>query len=185
MLAVLTLAGCSSTATGQAIPSNSAGDSSGSTSISLPPRPKSIPLNGVDPCSLLTATQRAQFGIGDGKKTIVGHGETGSACAYNLTDINSGTGGFDVGVITSPGIEHWLNPNLIATVKQVTVAGFPAVNITNEGQATGCDTAISVADGQMLEVDNGVVAQGLTSAQSCEKTNAVAEAAMATLQTLK
>lgn len=184
-LAMMTLAACSNTETGQASASAAGATGSGSPAISLPSRPKDIPLNGVDPCALLTAAQRSQFGINGGKETIVGHGETGKACGYNFTAIGSGTGGYDISTITSPGIEHWLNPNLIAKVKQVAVAGFPAVDITNEGEATGCGTAISVADGQMLMVDNGVVAQGMTSAQSCAKTNAVAEAAMATLQTLK
>lgn len=140
---------------------------------------------GVDPCQLLTAPQRAQFQVKPGVKVRVGHEEVGTACAFNDAN-NAGGQGYDVATLTSPGIEYWLNPYLTDTITQVSIAGFPAVNVTPVlAQATGCATDVSVANGQLLEVDNALVANGLTKAQSCQKTNEVAQAAMATLLGLK
>ena len=40
-----------------------AGTPSAPTGVLLPPRPREIRLDGVDPCSLLTAEQRAALGL--------------------------------------------------------------------------------------------------------------------------
>jgi hypothetical protein len=193
VLAVMTLAGCSSSEAGQptAAPGTPASGSAsgsfdnGAGSVRLPPRPKSIAMNGVDPCALLTAAQQAQFQVKPGEKAELGPRQTGATCAFNATS-NAAGQGYDIATLTSPGIQTWLDPYRTDHISQVTIAGFPAVDITTvEQQATGCSTAIDVADGQLLQVDNGLIVPGLTQQQSCQKTNAVAEAAMATLQTLK
>lgn len=186
--AVMTVAACSSTESGQpspAAPSTSGFQGNGTNHITLPPRPRDIPMAGVDPCTLLTAAQQARFQVKAGVRVPVGHEEVGLGCAYNNLN-NAGGQGLDIAAITSPGIEHWLNPYLTDTITQVSIAGFPALNVTPVlAQATGCSTNVSVANGQMLEIDNGLDATGMTKAQSCQKTNEVAQAAMATLLSLK
>src|SRR5205085_170714 len=111
-LAMATLAACSSTASGQAVPTGNVGAPAGTNGISLPPRPSTISMGGVDPCKLLTAAQQARFQVRSGVPAHLAHGETGSVCAFNFPDVTS-TGGYDISAVTSPGIEHWLNPNLI------------------------------------------------------------------------
>src|SRR5919109_3942694 len=56
---VLLVGGCTSVVGGQSAPVGS----SESTGIQLPPRPREVRLDGVDPCSLLTAEQRAELGL--------------------------------------------------------------------------------------------------------------------------
>lgn len=183
VLAALTVAACSSTETGQATATSTAG--SGSSGVSLPPRPQDISLSGVDACALLTGAQQSQFQVHAGVKAPQATGFTGSACTFQFASEAAGQL-YGISADTSPGIEHWLNPYLTDNVTQVTIAGFPAVTVSpKNAQATGCTTAVSVANGQMLEASTALIATGMTKVQSCEKTNAVAEAAMATLQTLK
>jgi uncharacterized protein DUF3558 len=184
LLTVGSVAACSSVATGQAEPTDTTRTGS-PASFSLPPRPTTISMNGVDPCALLTAAQQARFQVKAGEKAPVAAGETGAVCQYDWAESTAGPGGYGVSAITSPGIEFWLDQNDNATINQTTIAGFPAVDVQGDNQDTGCTTSVSVADGQVLEIDNGLLAQGMTSAQSCAKTNAVAEAAMTTLQTLR
>jgi hypothetical protein len=188
VLAVMTLAACSTTESGQPNPaSGSSGQASPNdpATVSLPPRPRDISMVDVDPCALLTAAQRAQFQVHPGVTIAEAIGVTGRVCGYQF-DSEAGGQEYTIAATTSPGIEHWLNPYLTDNITQVSIGGFPAVDITAKlNQATGCQTAVSVAKGQMLEVGNGVDVPGMTQAQSCARTNQVADAALATLQTLK
>lgn len=191
--AVMTLAACTGTEPGRPSPAGTTTGSdfqgNGANHLTLPPRPRDVPLAGVDPCTLLTTAQRAQIQVRPGVKSSIGHGFTGAGCSFPLSDVLHGGAGQSYGVsaIVSPGVEHWLNPYLTDTVTQVTVAGFPAVTVTPTlAQATGCSTAVSVANGQMLETDTGVTApNGMTKAQACAKSQEIAQAAMATLLSLK
>jgi hypothetical protein len=116
-----------------------------------------------------------------------GHHAAGLACSFADQDPTS-TRLYDINADTTPGVAYYLDSALAQTneVKQISIAGFPALSVTStDSTDTSCLTAVDVADGQMLTVDDGTVVQGQTKAQSCEQTNAVAEAAMSTLQTRK
>ena len=54
VVAALLMAGCTTTVEGPP---------PAPTGVVLPPRPRDVRLEGVDPCSLLTAEQRAALGI--------------------------------------------------------------------------------------------------------------------------
>lgn len=194
MLITMTLAACTSpqqgvatasehgsTTSGYQAPTNGAGD------ISLPPRPSDVPLTGVNPCSLLTPAQRTTLGVDPGRVGLPAQAANDSpTCDFRFADDTPGAE-YDVAVDTVEGIQLYLDPSLADDLAQVTVAGFPALDITLKPPdlLQGCTTAVSVADGQMFMVDLGQPARGTTTAQSCADTERVAAAVLATAKTLK
>ena len=185
-LVVALLAACTAQQTGQ--PTAAPGDGAPSapprlSTLSLPPRPRSLPLTGIDPCSVLTATQQATLGVDPG---VEGHPDVNwhnPQCGFQLTDPGT-LPSYNVQTVTSEGVQYWLNPLLANNTRPVDIGGFPAVDVTSKATvANGCQTVVSVADGQMLIVQFDFPPTGTTAAQSCVSTEQVASAAVATLQT--
>ena len=185
-LVVALLAACTVQHAGTATPGSiaiGAPSTPALTTLSLPPRPRSLPLSGIDPCSLLTSAQQAQLGVDPG---VEGHPDVNwhdPQCGFQL--VNPGTlPSYNVQTVTTEGIQFWLNPLLANNTKPVSIGGFPAVDVTSKATvANGCQTVVSVADGQMLIVQFDFAPTSTTAAQSCVDTEQVATAALATLQT--
>jgi hypothetical protein len=153
------------------------------STLSLPPRPRNVPLTGVDPCSLLTSTQQAKLGVDPGVPGQPDVNWHDPQCGFQLTDPGT-LPSYNVQTVTNAGIQFWLNPLLANNTKPASIGGFPAVDVTSKATvATGCQTVVSVADGQMLIVQFDFPPNGMTAAQSCVNTEQVAAAAVATLQT--
>jgi hypothetical protein len=184
---VALLAACTSAQAGQPVAASTAGSgvppAAARETITLPPRPRDIPLTGIDPCSLLTSAQQAKLGVDPG---VEGHPDVNwnnPQCGFQL--VNPGTlPSYNLQTVTSAGIQYWLNPLLANNTKPVSIGGFPAVDVTSKAAAAnGCQTVVSVADGQMLIIQLDFPPTGLTATQSCANTEQVAAAAVATLQT--
>ena len=184
------LAGCTTTQAGQATPgarSTYQVPTNGGVAITLPPRPRDVPLTGVDPCSLLTSAQQTTLAVTAGvpgpRAQLVDNSPT---CDFRFTDHTPGAE-YSIAVDTTEGIQLYLDPALADIIRPVTVSGFPALDITLRPPdlLQGCTTAVSVANGQMFTVNLGQPARGTTTAQSCAKTEQVAGAVLATAQTLK
>jgi hypothetical protein len=195
VLIMMTLAGCTTSQTGSATPAGPVGAPSsryqaptnGAGTVSLPPRPTDISLTGVDPCTLLTAPQRGRLKVRPGVKGLPAQLENNSpTCDFRFADGTLGAE-YNVAVDTAEGIALYLNPNLADNIRQVSVGGFPALDITLKAPdlLQGCSTAVSVASAQMFVVDLGQPASGTTTAQSCARTEQVADAVLATAQTRK
>jgi hypothetical protein len=194
-LIMAAIAGCTTaqggtaTTAGQPPPGASAvpAPPDGPARITLPPRPVDVPLTGVDPCSLLTARQRGTLGLATGAHGLPDQlADNSPTCNFRLADPTSGVE-YDVAVDTRNGIQLFLDPHLAANVRQVSVAGFPALDITLKPPdlLQGCTTAVSVAGGQMFMVNLGQPAEGTTTTQSCARTEQVADAVLTTARTLK
>ena len=152
------------------------------STLSLPPRPRSLTLTGVDPCSLLTPAQQAKLGVDPGAEGQPDVNWHNPQCGFQLTDPGT-LPSYNVQTVTATGIQFWLNPLLANNTKPVSIGGFPAVDVTSRATvANGCQTVVSVADGQMLIVQFDFPPTGTTAAQSCVDTEQVATAAVATLQ---
>jgi hypothetical protein len=189
---MMTLAGCTTSQGGSAAPADPVVRSSayraptnGAGAVTLPPRPADLSLAGVDPCSLLTATQRKHLGVTNGVKGLPAQlVDNSPTCNFRFAD---GTPGAEYNVVvdTRGGIQLFLDPRLADDVRQVSVSGFPAVDVTLKPPdlLQGCATAVSVANGQMFVVDLGQPAGGTTTAQSCARTEQVAGAVLATART--
>jgi len=175
-------------------PTSSVEASTSTAGKSFPPRPRSLPLGGVDPCNLLTKQQLASFSIDRPPR-----GGTGSSGP--LKDVPGCTFGTSVGaandwdilIIASAtiGLSEYLgqvrdNP----TRRVIAIGGFPAIQEEQKSNiGPGNDTCfvdMDVADGQMLAAQFGQVAadQGkvLPMETLCAKAVEVAEAALTTLQ---
>jgi hypothetical protein len=164
------------------------------TGGSLPPRPRSLTLDGVDPCNLITRQQLASFSIDRPPR-----GDTGSSgplkdapgCSFITSAGAANDWGFLIIVSTTVGLSEYLeqirdNP----TRRVITVGGFPAIRDEQKSNiGPGNDTCfvdVDVADGQMLALQFGQIAadegEVLPMETLCAKAVEVAEAALTTLQ---
>jgi Protein of unknown function (DUF3558) len=161
---------------------------------SLPPRPRSLPLDGVDPCKLLSEQQLASFSID--RPPLGGVGSGGPLKGAPDCDFGTSVGavndwGFLITVSTNMGLGEYLeklkdNP----TRRVISVDGFPAIQDEQKSSiGPGNDTCfvdVDVAEGQMLALQFGQIAADegkvLPMETLCAKAVEVAEAALTTLQ---
>lgn len=155
--ALALLGGCSQATNGSANPggptstagSAGRGTSSEPTSGSKAPakRPKTINIEGMDPCTLLTDAQRAEFGLDRPPQKDDVPGKPG--CSMSREDRKHSVAIFldstqGIGTYTDP-------PRPGATTLQV--GGFPAV-MTESKNSLGfaCAIHVDVSDGQVVDV---------------------------------
>ena len=188
------LAACDSSSSGQAGSTTTPSTSGTSllndnSSITFAPRPRDLSLVGVAPCSLLTSAQQTQLRVQ--KPVDAGPDDIGSfrgspTCTFPFGVRSPGLS-YSVETVTNKGIEYWLDPTLADTLKQVTIAGYPGLDLTakfNPNVDNSCETVVSVANNQMILVTYAPTA-GAPNIEACTQTETVAAAAVATLQTLK
>lgn len=130
------------------------GTPSAPTGVLLPPRPRELRLDGVDPCSLLTTDQWASLGFDSAPKrsdrttelfrgqvatcTVIGFGPKPAAVGLNM--------------VTTVGVERWQAGDLAAEVLPDEVAGFPAVVVRPTHVETYCNVDVDVSSGQLVDV---------------------------------
>jgi hypothetical protein len=192
MVAALALAGCTATDPGQPLASGQATATSGSTStpssVAIPPRPRDITLDGLDPCKLFTKTQLDQIKINRQRNTVQTEATFKGAPLCQM-DGQDGQVFFHytVWLITTEGIEPWLDGKRNADAKLVSVDGFPAATYKVSGTTTfNCWTSVDVAKGQELSVEfRPVTRDAFTQDQMCQTSQQAAAFAVQTLKTLK
>jgi hypothetical protein len=156
------------------------------STIELPPRPRDVPIDGVDPCSLLTAEQRAELGL-DGRPLF----DIRPSELYPGADVPTcATRGYEpravsvaVGIVTTAGIELFTSGKLSAEVRPVEVRGFPAVVAVPSRFTEWCTAIVDVAPGQLLEIQfaDGGRQPAIPQPQLCQDAERAAEAVMLTL----
>lgn len=172
LLACALVGGCTVTAEGRPTPAQT------ETSGALPDRPRELPLDDVDPCSLVPESDYHRFYIE--KPGEPGeHEPTSSPDCFYSTDVGS----FSITTVTTEGVEPWLDGSRIAEAEQIPpISSFPAIGITLPADETRCDIAIDVADGQHLLAT--VIVSPSKAAEvpaPCEYARQLAESAMGTL----
>ncbi|WP_214404604.1 DUF3558 domain-containing protein [Pseudonocardia lacus] len=161
-------------------------DTEESAGITLPPRPRELPLDSVDPCELLTTAQRVSLGLSE--RSLPGTtdapyfaGPTCTVSGFEPRDV-----GADVGLVTNTGLDQLLAPGLLSDeVAVISVADFPAI-VAKPSQPDYCSVDVDVADGQFLDVqfrDSGKNPP-IPQDDLCRDAVRVAEAALHTLQTM-
>ena len=148
----------------------------------LPPRPKVLRIDGIDPCGTLTPAQFSSLnvvrygGTGPGNKR-------GPSCDW-IHDPQEPIENYSVDINTHGGVELLFGqPQL----EVITVAGFGAVQ-TPALYGTGtedCLVNVDVAPGEAVQVGyfyNGTTVP-MTHALACEKARHAAELAMQTILT--
>jgi len=157
--------------------------SSAPSSSAMPPRPKEIKLEGVDPCKLWTPDQMAQLGVVKGERNDSNVVNTGKVPICDYTgDLTTNYG---LGAIATQGVEYWTGTGN-TDVSVIDVAGFGAKQISLSGVDEDCAVAVDVAEGQQLYVDFIPIGSKKPAKDvMCQNVKKGAELALATLQTLK
>lgn len=116
----------------------------------LPPRPREIPLESVDPCALLSPAQRSQLGLDRGPTpgSEKGFGDA-ATCSFRNTRANVAT---RLALVTIEGVDVWTSDTAQVRATPTTVAGFPALVVRTPGMELACNVAIDVARGQHVDV---------------------------------
>jgi hypothetical protein len=150
----LLLAGCSTG--GQASPADPPATQQASpTTVSLPPRPRDVPIDGVDPCTLLTREQRAELRLDQPPRlsrepSLLYPGEV-SRCSIRG---NEPAISVSISVVTTAGIEFWTSGGAAAGIRPIDVAEFPALEATSHVVDDGCNVIVDVAPGQLLDIQS-------------------------------
>jgi hypothetical protein len=152
------------------------------TAPSLPPRPREVRLDDVDPCAVLTPEQRIALSLDSPPSPYV---ETSFGNAKACT-MRSGISGNVVrlALVTVEGVGVWLSENAQVHVQQTAIAGFPGLIVRTPGMDHVCNVEVDVAEGQFLDVmfrdgGNETAAKQDTLCQGAQR---VAEAAVAGLR---
>ncbi|MCO1654810.1 DUF3558 domain-containing protein [Pseudonocardia humida] len=187
LLVSATVAACSTTAVpGQAAPSEAA-SSTQPGSVPLPTRPRDIALDGIDPCALLTAQQRAELGLqGEGvSETSNEPIFTGRNCTFRGYEPQPVVIG--IALATENGIEVITSPGAVNDdLEPITVDGFPAV-LARPRVLDFCSVDIDVAPDQFIDVQlaDGGGAQPVPQESLCRDVVEIAEQVVGTLQSLR
>lgn len=171
------LAGCAAPVSGTPAPEPSVAPA--------PTRPRDVPVDGVDPCSLLTEADRAALGLDrSAVPNALASGFWGAdalpACSF---------GGFEPAVSTrvalpvTGGIEQFTDRDVPVELTPLTVGEFPAIRAVPDAFTDFCIVVVDVADGQALDVlfRNGGEDPPIPQPELCASAQDVAERALANL----
>ena len=172
LLAAALSAACSSTVDGSATPDSSAPP--------LPPRPRELRIDGIDPCSALTPAQLKTLGVAF-YRTVMAGDTRGPGCDW-IHSPTEPVQSYTVDINTRGGVELVFGqPQLNAT----TIAGFGAVEtpgLYSSGE-NDCVVNIDVAPRQAVQVAysyNGSTVP-MNHEIACQKARNAAELAMQTI----
>jgi Protein of unknown function (DUF3558) len=156
--------------------------------VAIPPRPRDIKLDGVDPCKLFTKAQLDQIKVSRQRGSVQSEEvfKNAPVCQMDGED-NKVFFDYEAWLVTTEGIEPWLSGKRNVDAKLVSVEGFPAATYKLRGTTHfACETAVSVANGQQLMIQFRPTNRDVfTQDQMCQKSEQGASLAMRTLQTLK
>jgi hypothetical protein len=170
---------------GPAAPSATAGSRPGGV-VELPPRPREVRLDGVDPCSLLTERQRAELGL-DGRpvfsQTPIGLYPGADVPACDIRGFEPRAVATGISLVTTVGIERFTSGELAAELRPISVEGFPAVLAVPTRFTDYCTVIVDVAPGQLLDVQFATGGQQppIPQPQLCRDAEIVAGEVMETL----
>lgn len=113
-------------------------------------RPGSLPLDGVDPCTVLTAAQRAALSL-DAKPTPYTDPEFDRAKACTIRGITSGTVA-RLALVLDMSVDVWLSREAQVQTQPVTVDGWPALVVRTPGLDDACAVEVDTSDNEFLDV---------------------------------
>lgn len=151
--------------------------STAATTTSGPSRPRTVDVTGVDPCGLITDSQRAQLGLDARPQSVTGVIPGSTQCAFASRTVSP-----FYGVLVSParGVSTYSESTSTRTSTPTTVAGFPAYTVTRAADANGCVVVVDVADGQLVQAQRDD-RTGTPVEQICASATSFADDAMQTL----
>lgn len=181
--AVVVLAGCTAAPDQSSIKSTAppVPTTTAVTPVKLPPRPRAIPLDGVDPCAVLTLDQRTSLSLDNPPSPYV-ESSFGGAKACTIRSTTSGNVARLALVLVS-GADVWLSENAQVDYKISSIEGFAAITVRTPDMNDVCTVEVDVAEGQFLDVmfRDGGNSTAVQQDHLCLGAQRVAEAAMASL----
>lgn len=143
-------------------------------------RPKELPLDGVDPCTILTEQQRKQFELDEDPRPggVVSEGDT--VCLISKTTTPSRS----LQITTIP---RNFEITEIMEGKGITVGGYPAIEsvLGETGNPGGCTQYINVANGWTLDFQLVPNRNEFDRQRLCGMTAQIAETALSNLRARK
>jgi hypothetical protein len=148
----------------------------------LPPRPGSLPLTGVNPCTILSAAQRSDLSL-DAKPTPYVDEEFDKAKACSIRGLTSGTVA-RLALVLDMGVDVWLSDEAQVQTQPVSVAGWPGIVVRTPGLDDACDVEVDTGEDQFLDVlfRDGGNTPPIPQATLCLGAQRVAEAAVTSLK---
>jgi hypothetical protein len=163
-------------------------DTSSSPSVDIPPPPKDLSVDGLDPCTLFTDAQQAQIGVDSVRPGVAG----GNAIYKDMKNCSLDKSSaepfytYDVIAVTNVDVSYWINQPHNADVELISIGGYPAAEFHTKGVLdTDCAVALGVAKNQHLHVEFHPQSEKLKQDQICQRSEQAAEMALQTLQTLR
>ncbi|HEX3651134.1 MAG TPA: DUF3558 domain-containing protein [Pseudonocardiaceae bacterium] len=153
-----------------------------SAAPTLPPRPGTLPLDGVNPCTILTESQRADLSL-DSTPTPYTDVAFDKARACAIRGLSSGTEA-RLALVVDMGVDVWLSDEAQVETTQITVAGWPALVVRTPGLDDACDVEVDTSQSQFLDVlfRDGGNTPALPQDTLCLGAQRVAEAAVTSLK---
>lgn len=152
--------------------------------ITLPPRPRDIPIDDVEPCSLFTEQQRAELSLEGRPRSSTGVTQIfGAARSCDITVFEPRAVAVGSTLVTTTGIERFTDGGLAAKLTPISIGGFPAVIAIPSRSDDYCSVEIDVAAGQLIDVQFALIRLEPTVPvdQLCRRAQDVAGEVMATL----
>lgn len=122
--------------------------------ITLPPRPYDVPIDDIDPCTLLTPTQLQLLQLDGEPDSYTGSdrllGSTWSCFVSGFGDPNIGVA---VVLAANTGVERYTGGELLTDVSPLTIDGFPGVLAVPRNFSDVCNVVIDIAPGQLINID--------------------------------
>jgi hypothetical protein len=172
------LVGCASPVSGTPTPA----PEDPAVTVELPPRPRDVPVDGIDPCTLLTSSDREELGLDFEPVLTSSPSGLYNGGVVQLCSIRGSEPAIRVGVLLSVtgGVELFLRPRVPAVLTPIEVAGFPAL-VADPTQFTEfCDVVVDTAPRQVLDVSvaNGGRTPPLAESELCLEAERIANLAM-------
>ena len=149
---------------------------------SLPPRPGELSLTGVNPCTILTESQRLDLSL-DSAPTPYTDAEFDRAKACTMRGDDSGTVA-RLALVLDMGVEVWLSDEAQVESTPVQVSGWPALVVRTPGLDEACDVDVDTGQDQFLDVlfRDGGNTTPIPQDTLCQGAERVAEAAVVSLK---
>jgi uncharacterized protein DUF3558 len=186
LAALCVVAGCSTSIAGAPSPEAApAGASPGATDLNLPPRPRELRIDGLDPCSSLTSAQLAKLDLKVSSPSLPTDpaGPSGKFCT--ASGFNGKIVSVAIAFVTNRGIEAAVNnPEAKAgDIQPSLIANFPGV-LTRRPVGNSCVADIDVALKQLIDIEytDLTTPTSLSTDQLCQAAAAVGEEVIRSLQ---
>ncbi len=152
------------------------------TTQTLAPRPGSLVLDGVNPCTILSSSQRADLSL-DSTPTPYTDAEFDQARACTIRGVESGTVA-RLALVLNMGVDVWLSDEAQVQTQPVTADGYPALVVRTPGLTDACDVEVDTAGDQFLDVlfRDGGNTPPIPQDTLCQGAQRVAEAAVSSLK---